>query len=411
MAISDRLLSPAHFDVDRLEVAANDNDSHEPDLLFTVVEELLRCGSRELHLEQEAGFCRMRHRVHGQLTESRIQRTDMVDSILGHLRLASRQSEPRECASFRISADRIDPLATIDAVYFQAAAGPCLTLTLQTPQQIPETLDQLSLSPQSVNALRDQLLNTLSGAAMVVSDNPACLQDLYYALLSEDNPQSGKTISLEYQVLKRVPRAVQISPPLYPDSGEMIGSAIYNSDKAYCDWQSCQSGSFYAEQLWQRNLSLASFHLARNCGAAMRDLINCAVDRLTLATRLQRVVNARQVSTLCPHCADSHQPGPLQQQWLKTIAPIDQSDKPGVYFNAMGCSRCEYTGAAGKLTLVEIADSNDAMAVAIEARSASDFHTGFHQNLHHPSIASQAQAAAHAGTLSFDQYKLLIDSL
>jgi hypothetical protein len=409
MAISDRLLSPAHFDVDRLEVAANDDN--EPDLLFTVIEELLRCGSRELHLEQEAGFCRMRHRVNGQLTESRITRTDMVDTMLSRLRQVSRQSEPRECASFRISADNIDPLATIDAVYFQAAAGACLTLTLQTPQQIPETLDQLSLSAQSINALRDQMLTTLSGAAMVVSDNPACLQDLYYALLSEDNQLSGKTISVEHQVLKRVPRVVQISPPLYPDSTAMIGSAIYNTDKAYCDWQSSQSGSFYAEQLWQHNIPLASFHLARSCGAAMRDLINCAVDRNTLATRLQKVVHVRQVSTLCPHCADSHQPGPLQQQWLKSMAPIDRSDKPGVYFNAMGCSRCEYTGAAGKLTLMEIADCNDTMTAAIEARSASDFCTGFHQNLHHPSIATQAQAAAHAGTLSFDQYKLLIDSL
>jgi len=340
MATSDRLLSPGHFDIDRLEVAANDNDGHEPDLLFTVVEELLRCGSNELHLEQEANFCRMRHRVNGQLTESRIQRADMVDAVLTRLRLASRQQQPSECASFRISADNIDPLATIDAVYYQAAAGPCLTLT-------------------------------------------------------------------EYQVLKRVPRVVQISPLLYADSSAMIGNAVHNTDKAYCDWQSNQSGSFYAEQLWQQNVPLVSFHLARNCGAAMRDIINCAIDRQILATRLQKVINVRQVSTLCPHCADSHQPGPLQQEWLSSIAPADQSD---VYFNTLGCSRCEYTGAAGKLTLIEIADCNDAMVAAIESRSANGFQEGFSKNIQ-CSIALQAQSAAHAGDLSFDQYKQLIDSL
>ncbi len=407
MATSDRLLSPGHFDVDRLEVAANDNDGHEPDLLFTVVEELLRCGSNELHLEQEANFCRMRHRVNGQLSESRIQRADMVDAVLTRLRLASRQQQPNECASFRISADNIDPLATIDAVYYQAAAGPCLTLTLQTPQQIPETLDQLSLAPASTNTLREQLQNTLTGAAMIVSDNAACLNDLYYALLGEDNPQSGKTISIEYQVLKRVPRVVQISPLLYADSSAMIGNAVHSTDKAYCDWQSNQSGSFYAEQLWQQNVPLVSFHLARNCGTAMRDIINCAIDRQILATRLQKVINVRQVSTLCPHCADSHQPGPLQQEWLSAMAPADQSD---VYFNTLGCSRCEYTGAAGKLTLIEIADCNDAMVAAIESRSANGFQEGFSRNIQ-CSIALQAQSAAHAGNLSFDQYKQLLDSL
>lgn len=411
MAITDRQLSPTHFDVERLEVAANDNDGRPTDLLFAVVEELLRCGSRELHLEQEPNFCRMRHRINGQLTESRIQRTDMVDTVLARLRQLSRQHQPSECASFRINADAIDPLATIDAVYFQAAAGPCLTLTLQTPQQIPETLDQLSLHANAINALRDQLQNTLTGAAMVVSDNPVCLNDLYYALLSEDNPLSDKTISIEYQVLKRVPRIVQLSPPLYADSNAMIGNAIRNGDKAYCDWRSNQSGSFYAEQLWRENQPLVSFHLARNCGTAVRDIINCAIDRNKLASRLQTVINIRQVSTLCPHCADSHQPSPLQQTWLKTVAPADNSSTPDVYFNAFGCSRCDETGASGKLTLMEFARCNDKMAAAIESRSATEFCSELQKNLSYKSIALQGQAAAHAGDMSFDQYKLLIDGL
>lgn len=390
--------------------AANDSNCNTGNLLFPVVEELLRCGSREVHLAQEPEYCRLRHRINGELTESKIYQQNVVDTVLSQLRSVSRQPTPGECASFRISAERIEPMATIDAVYFQTAAGPCLTLTLQTPLRIPEMLEQLVLDDHSIQQLRAELQSNLHGAALVLSDRPSCLSDLYHALVAESNRLTGKSLSLEYQVTRPLPRLTQLSPPLYADADTMTSNALKGADRAFCDWQCNQPGSFYGTPLWQSTIPMVSFHLAHSGSVAMRDLTAHGSDRQAAAGRLEKVVCARETGTLCPHCADCHQPGPLQQKWLDDHAAILLPDQPSMFFASSGCSRCDETGVSGQLQLIEVSRCDDAMAEAFASRDSQAFDLALQANLISESIAHQAHRAANSGTITFDHFQQLIDS-
>ena len=185
LEISSEIEPPQHtVDLDQWCVAAND-DSIQC-FLKTTLRSMMSDNSRELHIEQEKDFCRVRMRVNGQLTERRVFNPTLASELLNAVSQKNSALQSHSSANDDFGELKIPMLidgekCDLNIWHYRTIVGRCLTLSVATASVIPEILEQTSLDTQTKQKMRCHYNSQAnSGITLICSHSDELLLSLIH---------------------------------------------------------------------------------------------------------------------------------------------------------------------------------------------------------------------------------------
>ncbi len=394
--------SPGLLDFDEWLDAANDRNIDPFICLKDIIEARLKHGHCEIHLQQEADICRVRSRIQGKLDELRITSESMLPELLAQLHAATGAPYQHQLGGEVITATRIaGRQCRLEASYFPTALGCSLTLTITRIDAIPETLDQLPIAAHTIDAIRRHYQSTARGITLVCGRNIEQLHMLYYALLGESNTLEEKVISLERFVTKPFPRINQIR--MTNETSHIAEFATRHADRIFVDCTGTSQATYVNELIAMRQP--ASLLLCASDSAdAIRQLLDSGINEHDLAPAIAAIIEIGDASAICPHCADSYQPGTAELLRLEQHSVITKAAVMDVFVDASGCTKCAHSGRAETIMCASLCKRTDAISSAINSRSTDRIQGALQQSLGKQSVEYQLEALVRSGKSSFTEF-------
>jgi type II secretory ATPase GspE/PulE/Tfp pilus assembly ATPase PilB-like protein len=120
---------------------------------------------------------------------------------------------------------------------------------------------------------------------------------------------------------------------------------------------------------------LTTLHTA-DAAAALRRMVEIGVDPFVVADAVKLVLAQRLVRKLCPHCAETCEPGANELARAEQISReggIDWDVLPDEFKGAIGCDKCGQTGYRGRTVIAETLKVTPRIAAAL--RDGADVDT------------------------------------
>ena len=409
LEISSEIEPPQHtVDLDQWCVAAND-DSIQC-FLKTTLRSMMSDNSRELHIEQEKDFCRVRMRVNGQLTERRVFNPTLASELLNAVSQKNSALQSHSSANDDFGELKIPMLidgekCDLNIWHYRTIVGRCLTLSVATASVIPEILEQTSLDTQTKQKMRCHYNSQAnSGITLICSHSDELLRSVFYALLGEANSVERKIVSLQRSIEKHMPRISQILTDCNANYTNQIDSPGTNqtlvstttrlADHTFVDWISSRDKEI--TNALHANAQITLFWQ----GAVTTGLIELFSSQ-SFALNLKTIIELSETGLICPHCAESYKPGKPDFKRLPVAAADGSSES---YFYANGCNRCDDTGVSTLTTIASFCQSTDAIREATQQQSVEATHQAIAEAQGSSSVAKQLEKLARTGKISFEDW-------
>ena len=395
-------------DLDQWCVAAND-DSIQC-FLKTTLQSMMSDNSRELHIEQEKDFCRLRMRVNGQLTERRVFNPTLASELLNAVSQKNSAFQSHSSANDDFGELNLPVLidgekCDLNIWHYKTIVGRCLTLSVAAASVIPEILEQTSLDTQTKQKMRRHFSSpATSGITLICSHSDDLLRSVFYALLGEVNSVERKIVSLQRSIDKHIPRISQVltdcntnhtNPADSPDKNQtLVSTTTRLADHTFVDWISSRDKDI-TSALHANAQTTMFWH-----GPVTTGLIELFSSQ-SFALNLTTIIELSDASLICPHCADSYKPGKSDFKRLPVAAADGSSES---YFYANGCDRCDDTGVSTLTTVASFCQSTDAIREAIQQQSVEATHQAIAKAQGSSSVAKQLERLARTGKISFEDW-------
>ena len=400
------------LDVDQWAQAANDDSVQQ--FFTSTLQAMSEANSRELHVEQEAEFCRVRMRINGRLSEQKVYQPALAADLLTLLRTAQPDDQRYipDAGEFLVPALIDGASCNLTICHYPVPGGYCLTLTIDNPAAIPEVLEQTPLDNHAIQRIREHYQSATGGeVTLVCAHSGELLKALFYALLSEVNSVDRKVIAVQNRQHKSVPRVSQIIGSA--GNGHQflthIRAASQLSNHIFVDWPTC-SDKRTVQSLLQSppctlattpgslpgNASITLFWL----GSAATGLLSLLGHSETLRYRLHTLIEMEEAGLICPHCAESHTPARRDYTRLPTDGSMDSAR----FFTASGCTRCDETGISALTGLASISRVNDRVREAIGSGSLQATERSVAEAQGKTTIASQLKALVREGKINGEEW-------
>ncbi len=375
--------------------AQNDDESpYGVQVFFDLLDQSLKSNLRIAHLEQEADFCRVRARVNGRLTEYRVDSGNVVAELMAEFKSKTARASHRSEASLVFDASRDNVLCHIECFMYSTTTGSALTIQINHPRNIADTLDQTTLSTDSIAKLRMHTSQQREGLTVISSPSVELLCNTYYALLAEYNNLDTKLVSFESSQRKKVAR---VSHTTAIDAASI---PELDSDHIFIDWHS-SSDPELLNALLNVYPTATVFVQAQSSAKATRQLSDIAISERQLATNLTTLIELDHAHMICPHCAEAHDPNGAEIRMMEDHHIVANS----ALNYAPGCDRCEHTGFGDHRTLMSLCEVTDLLRQTIESRCMSKMTKNLQTILKKDSLAEQRKRLVSAGQMELKSLK------
>ncbi len=403
------------------------NDDSIQCFLKTTLQSMISGQSRELHIEQETEFCRVRIRINGRLTEQKFYNPDFATELLTAINQESNGKNPHarrpgdtgnngadsdnagavnaandEFGSLTIPVQIDGEKCDLNICRYDTISGKCLTLSVSAASTIPEVLEQTRLDTATKQDIRHHYSSMpVKGITMICSHSDDLLRSVYYALLGEVNNVERKIVSLQNNIDKQVPRVSQIlANGNANQSGNKrslltaVSTVTRLSDHVFVDWETaCDEGIINALQ----SNAQSTLFWRGNVSSGLLQLFSAENLRLNLHT----IIELEDTALICPHCAETYKPGKLD---FKRLPETMSDQNSGSFFFANGCDRCDDTGVSSLATVTSMCKGTDAIREALANRSLQATERALASAQGRTSIRLQLEALAKTGKISFEDW-------
>ncbi len=383
-------------------VAENDEIADNRPQLSALVTNAIDAGVREIHVEQDAGICRIRQRHNGQLDETRIDSANLAIDLIAEIRGLNSTSDDPVYGENAFTQRFSIGLCSLECSYYPTISGHNVSIKIEAASQLPDTLDQTTLDTTQIQALRHLYSKHNAGITLVVGSEISLLQPLYYGLLGELNCVEKKIVSIEHKNVKKLARISQLSLANLPNAELITRLASQYADTTFIDWV-CSINTAVMSNLFAHYQSATVFITAESCSQAVAQLSDSAVNEKQLATSLRNIVHLKSSRLVCPHCAHSYELNGQDMQWLENH-PLSKH-KAQTYTYATGCERCEFSGSRKSQPLLSCYTVDDHMRSAIESRSSTAITKASERIQGNHSVNRQHLQLVAQGKVSIEDYK------
>ncbi len=350
----------------------------------SILDQAIRAGATDVHIEPDTDAAHVRFRVDGILFEKASLPQSVAAAVVSRLKVLATMDigERLRPQDGRILVQHDGQeydlrVATVGTVFGERAA-----IRLLSKRQVQLGLERLGLSPEEMARLQRLLIRPY-GMVLITGPTGSGKTTTLYAATAYLNERTRNIITIEDPVEYRLPGITQIlvreKAGITFDIG-LRGILRQDPDVVVVgEIRDPQTASTAGQAALTGHLVLTTLHTSSAAGALVR-LLDLGLEPFLITSSVLAVVGQRLLRMLCPACRRPRTPGADEPRLLGF-----PSDWHPPLFAASGCAECNQLGYKGRTGVFEIIEMTDAVRQAVlDRRPAS----------------AVAEAARAAGTVS-----------
>jgi len=344
-------------------------------LINSLLEEAMRAGASDIHIEPDEDVLRIRLRVDGVLREQPVGQKQVAAALVSRLKLS---------ASLNIAEKRLPQ----DGRFQVTIRGRTLDIRMSTmPTQYGEAV-VMRLLDQSQGLLHlerlgfpapmlkriQAIMHRPYGLMLVTGPTGSGKSTTLYAALNEINSVDRKIITIEDPVEYRLPRInqVQILPQIGLDFAKVLRTSLRHDPDVILigEMRDRETVEIGLRAAITGHLVLSSLHTNDAPSTAIR-LLDMGAPGFLIASALQAIVAQRLIRRLCARCSTPHVPNVHEAGWLETVAK--RSADSAEFRGPVGCNECNRTGYQGRIGIYELLEIDHGLSEALRTENSSAF--------------------------------------
>jgi type IV pilus assembly protein PilB len=335
-----------------------------------MIEQAVREGASDLHIEPDEATFRIRVRVDGHLREVSTQAKGIFSSVASRIKVMSSLdiAERRLPQDGRIRTQVAGRDFDLRVSTFPTIHGETVVMRLLDLSSPLRGLVELGISPEPLAVLQEMVARP-NGIVLVTGPTGSGKTTTLYACIHTINTVNRNIVTLEDPVEYHVPavRQTQVDPDigltfarglralLRQDPDVILVGEIRDNDTAEIAVRSALTG----------HLVLSTLHTNDAAGALPR-LLDMGIAPYLLASAMNGIVAQRLVRRVCEKCRKQVTPP------VEILVAVGLETESGPFFHGAGCRACGGTGYKGRVGIYEVLAVNDELRSMIAANAPSD---------------------------------------
>lgn len=325
-------------------------------LVNCLVQDAIRLGASDLHIEPWESSIAVRARVNGVLNEVVHLPLDFLDKISMRFKVMAnlvtyQAGLPQDGAA--LGGPELDDVQLRISI-FPTTRGEKVVVRLFDPRDRRFDLNTLGFDEATLTGLL-RLLKRTSGLILFTGPTGSGKTSTMYSSLCYLMQRDGASISLstvEDPVEFNLPMVsqTQINPAQDFTYAKALRSLMRQDPEVVMvgEIRDPETAAIAVQAGLTGHLVISTIHSGVSAGAFTR-LINMEIEPFMLASSVLGVLGLRLVRRNCEHCLQLYQPEPSQ------LKVVPEASLPEAQFRrGAGCERCNHTGFSGRLPVTEL---------------------------------------------------------
>ena len=339
-------------------------------LVNAIVQQAVREGASDLHLEPDENSFRIRLRVDGVLREVSIQAKTLYAPVVSRIKVMAMLdiAERRLPQDGRIRMTALGREFDLRVSTFPTIHGENVVMRLLDRSAALIPLTDLGLAPGPLTVLERMILRP-NGIVLVTGPTGSGKTTTLYASVHRINSVERNIVTLEDPVEYHLStiRQTQVDPDagltfarglralLRQDPDVIMVGEIRDGDTAEIAVRSALTG----------HLVLSTLHTNDASGAIPR-LLDMKIEPFLLSSAMLGVVAQRLVRRVCEKCKESVEPP------AAIVSELALDQKKATFVHGKGCRACGGTGYRGRLGIFEVLEVTEEMQALIASRAPAE---------------------------------------
>jgi type II secretory ATPase GspE/PulE/Tfp pilus assembly ATPase PilB-like protein len=325
-------------------------------LVNCLVQDAIRLGASDLHIEPWENAIAVRARVNGVLAEVVHLPLDLLDKISMRFKVMAnlvtyQAGTPQDGAA--VGGPEIDNVQLRVSI-FPTVRGEKIVIRLFDPRDRRFELNTLGFDEPTHRGL-ERLLERSSGLVLFTGPTGSGKTSTMYSSLCHIIQRDGTSVSIstvEDPVEFNLPMVsqTQINPTQEFTYAVALRSIMRQDPEVIMvgEIRDPETAAIAVQAGLTGHLVISTIHSGVSAGAFTR-LINMQIEPFMLASSVLGVMGLRLLRRVCPGCAQPYEPSPSQ------LKLIPESMRPQAQFRrGVGCDQCVQTGYAGRVPVCEL---------------------------------------------------------
>jgi type II secretory ATPase GspE/PulE/Tfp pilus assembly ATPase PilB-like protein len=325
-------------------------------LVNCMVQDAIKLGASDLHIEPWESAIEVRARVNGVLTEVAHLPLDLLDKISMRFKVISnlvtyQAGMPQDGTT--ICGPELDNVQLRVSI-FPTTRGEKIVVRLFDPKDRRFDLSTLGFDEATQRGLL-RLLKRTSGLLLFTGPTGSGKTSTMYSALCYIMQRDGITMSIstvEDPVEFNLPMVsqTQINPAQEFTYAKALKSILRQDPQVVMvgEIRDAETAAIAVQAGLTGHLVISTIHSGVSAGAFTR-LINMEIEPFMLASSVLGVMGLRLVRRNCPKCTQPYEPEP---SLLKAMPEALQDEAQ--FRKGIGCEDCYHTGFAGRLPVTEL---------------------------------------------------------
>jgi len=336
-------------------------------LVNCLVQDGIKLGASDLHIEPWENAIAVRARVNGVLTEVAHLPLDLLDKISMRFKvmanLVTYQSGlPQDGTA--LGGPELDGVQLRVSI-FPTTRGEKIVVRLFDPRDRRFDLATLGFEESTLEGLL-RVLRRSSGLLLFTGPTGSGKTSTMYSALCYIMQRDGTSVSIstvEDPVEFNLPMVsqTQINPAQEFTYATALRSIMRQDPQVIMvgEIRDAETAAIAVQAGLTGHLVISTIHSGVSAGAFTR-LINMEIEPFMLASSILAVMALRLVRRNCPNCSQSYEPAPSQ------LKVVPESCMPQVRFmRGAGCEQCNQTGYSGRMPVSELLIANEPFREAV----------------------------------------------
>ncbi|MFW6123682.1 MAG: GspE/PulE family protein [Acidobacteriota bacterium] len=331
-------------------------------IIFTAVQRR----ASDVHIESKEDDLIIKYRIDGVLSEA-VERIDkrfqspIISRIkvMSDLDIAERRVPQDGKFRLKVKDKSIDfRVSIMPSIYGEDAVVRILDKEMITEAISELRLDMLGFSDEIVNTLRRYIIKPY-GMLLVTGPTGSGKTTTLYAALTEIKSPEDKIVTIEDPVEYQIDGITQI--PVNEKKGLNFARGLrsilrHDPDKIMVgEIRDPETAQIAIQSALTGHLVFTTVH-ANNVFDVIGRFLHMKVDPYSFISALNGVLAQRLVRVLCPKCKQKEQ---LRKQQLLESGIDPEKYKNHVFYKAVGCEECHFTGYKGRTAIAEFLELSD----------------------------------------------------
>ena len=335
------------------------------------IEQAVRQGASDIHMEPQEDHYRIRYRVDGLLKEVKLLKKSLQPAMTSSTKIMASLDigEQRLPQDGRFQVDTMGRKIDLRVSSFPTLYGEKIVLRILDKEHGVVGIDKLGLAEHELLKI-EKLIQRPHGIVLVTGPTGSGKSTTLYAVLKKVSNFTRNVVTLEDPIEYNLPgvNQAQINPKkgltfatglrsiLRQDPDVIMVGEIRDRETAEIAIHASLTG----------HLVLSTLH-TNDAPSAMTRLIDMGIEPFLAASSVEGVMAQRLLRRLCPSCKRQFNP---PKDLLDRLG-VNSEVVKGPFFEADGCPECAETGYRGRIAITELMLIDDQIREMIHRKASA----------------------------------------